>query len=270
MQLIETVLNVERKVPLSPGLINTCFEVITSVVEAAKEERDDYLNVLAEKYPNAFADRVGTLKNFKFKMEFVQDPKNLVIKNNRFTYSKEKLDAVHRIINNWKKDGIIEPSRACHYNNIVIVKRGYSIDGVPQLRVCADFQLLNKFLKDPTNQAPQIESLREYFAGTNYFTRLDFHDAFMQIKLAKESRPFTTFGYKGQNYQFTRVAFGMSSSMQAFISAVSKLFEHLPFVVMYVDDIIICSKNIVEHRQHVEEVVKIIDESGMTLKKVKC
>ena len=40
----------------------------------------------------------------------------------------------------------------------------------------------------------------------------------------------------------------------------NKLFKHLPFVVVYLDDIIIFSKNQAEHLQHVETVLQILKE----------
>ena len=140
----------------------------------------------------------------------------------------------------------------------------------PELRVCVNYKKLNKFLADPSYKAHNIEGFREYFEKCLWFTCLDFRDAFTQIPLHPESQPFTAFGYRQSVYCFTRVCFGMSSSMQAFIMAVGELFKDLPFVMQYIDDVIIASQTEEEHLEHVEKALTILDASGLTLNLRKC
>jgi len=58
--------------------------------------------------------------------------------------------------------------------------------------------------------------------------------------------------------------------MQAFIMAVGELFKDLPYVMQYIDDIVITSEMEEEHFKHVDTVLKRLDESGLTLNKQKC
>ena len=62
----------------------------------------------------------------------------------------------------------------------------------------------------------------------------------------------------------------MSSSMQAFIMVVGELFKDLPFVMQYIDDVIIASQMEEEHLEHVEKALTILDASGLTLNLRKC
>lgn len=237
--------------------------------ETEEIECQGYFEKLVRKYPGAFAPRTGRVKGFEYEFELVEDRRKIVVKNPRFTHNREKLDAVAPVIREWIADDIIEHSDAPHYNNIVIAKKKVK-PGEILYRVCVDFRLLNTYLKDPTNKAGNIESFREHFDNKRYFTRLDLRNAFLSIQLAEKSRPFTTFEYRGERFQFKRIPFGLSCSMQAFIAATTPIFEDLSYVIQYVDDIVIASENLEEHKRHVEEVLRRMENNGMTLKLSKC
>ncbi len=49
-----------------------------------------------------------------------------------------------------------------------------------------------------------------------------------------------------------------------------KLFRHLPFVFVYIDDILIASKDHTEHMQHLRQVFEILQSAGLQINPAKC
>ena len=107
------------------GLVNMSFQVISAISRQAKVDRTKIQEYLAKKFPDAFADRVGKLKNFQFKLEFNCDPNSVLVDNKRCNmYSKKSLQEVEHIIEKWLADGIIvRAGNVPQYSNIVIVPK---------------------------------------------------------------------------------------------------------------------------------------------------
>jgi hypothetical protein len=66
--------------------------------------------------------------------------------------------------------------------------------------------------------------------------------------------------------------FGLSNAPATFQRIMDRLLKEAKgkFVQVYLDDIIIYSKTVAEHREHLRQVLKKIKEAGMKLKISKC
>jgi hypothetical protein len=64
--------------------------------------------------------------------------------------------------------------------------------------------------------------------------------------------------------------FGLGNAAQSFQRLMDKLFRHLPFLVSYLKDHIITSKNIDEHLQHLEQFLRILNDNSLRIYLAKC
>ena len=71
-------------------------------------------------------------------------------------------------------------------------------------------------------------------------------------------------------FQFCRMPFGLSGAPSSFQRLMDKLFRDLPFVVTYLDDVLIHSCSIDEHKEYLKLVFDRIDAAGLTLHGSKC
>lgn len=221
-------------------------------------ESQDKLYKLTEKYKFLFRDEIG--KCSKYVHSFLMKPVEEVKSRNIPIPHKYKGDC-DKIIDLWKEQGIIERTYTTHRTPLLpVVKPNGSV------RLVGDYRNLNKYIKMKTNDVPKLEEIKYKLQGAKYFTTLDFSNGFLQIPLAPESRPYTSFIYGHEAYQFTRVPYGTKDSMAAFIAAMQNVLEGVDnFAISYVDDILVYSKTLEEHFQHIEIVLKKIQEAGMTL-----
>jgi len=129
---------------------------------------------------------------------------------------------------------------------------------------------VNKFLYSPQNKMPNIEMLKQQIPRAKIFIQLDIGNVFLTLPLHLEHWLPTAFRYKGNLNQYTRVPFGLVSSMAIFVDTMSKPFEDLKdCVITYVNDVTVFSKTVREHYKHLERVLQKISKVGITLNLLK-
>ena len=138
------------------------------------------------------------------------------------------------------------------------------------LRMCIDYRALNKITIHDEYPLPRTDELLEKVRGSNLFTSLDLASGYHQIRIHNDDVPKTAFTASGEHYEFLVMPFGLTNAPATFQRCMNSLFKHLPFVVVYLDDILIFSKNQAEHLQHVETVLQILKEQNLFCKLKKC
>lgn len=90
---------------------------------------------------------------------------------------------------------------------------------------------------------------------------------YWQCELRRECREITAFLYRGRNYQFQVLPFGLVNSVAEFQKTLDSILgtELLQFMAIYVDDIHIMSKTFQEHMQHLEAIFKKFSEYNVKI-----
>ena len=136
-------------------------------------------------------------------------------------------------------------------NSLVIVeKRGGG------LRLYLDPRDLNKAIKREHYQLPTIEEIVSRQAGNKVFSVLDANSAFWQIPLDNESSLLTTFNTPFGRYKFLRLPFGLNSSAEIFAKRFHQVFEDIPGIETYMDEILISGRDEEEHDERLRMVVQ--------------
>ena len=135
---------------------------------------------------------------------------------------------------------------------------------------------LNRVLKDPDPYPmPSTDKTFATFTpGNSFFSSFDLTKGYWQIEIAEEDRHKTSFFWNGQNYQFKRLPFGMTSSGNTFSRELYEVFKSCNFsaenVLFYLDDITIFAKTwedfIKNHKLFFEAIIK----NGLKLNPEKC
>ena len=78
---------------------------------------------------------------------------------------------------------------------------------------------------------------------------------------------YTAFLFNGKNYQFKRLPFGLNTSVASFIKCLDEILQpkNLDFLTIYIDDILIASRNFEEHIEHIEYVLNKLYLGGLTV-----
>ena len=83
--------------------------------------------------------------------------------------------------------------------------------------------------------------------STKVFSTIDLRSGYHHIALGKDSRAKTAFVTPFGKYKFLMVPFGLVQAPAYFQLLMNKVLEGLSYAMTYLDDIIIFSKNVLEH-----------------------
>lgn len=140
---------------------------------------------------------------------------------------------------------IIKPASSLWVFPVVIAKKK---DGSP--RFCVDYRALNERMKAYKFPLPKIEKVIDDMAGSKIFSKLDMLAGYWQIKLAENVGEKTAFRYRFGSFSFEVMPFGPMNAPSTFQRMAESLFKDLEFVQVYIDDVIIGSRSIEEHTNH--------------------
>jgi hypothetical protein len=120
------------------------------------------------------------------------------------------------------------------------------------LRLCVDYWSLNAVTIKNKYPLPRIDILFDQLAGARVFFKVDLHSGYHQIKIRPEDVPKTVFSTRYGLYEYLVMSFGLTNVHAYFMYLINFVFmlELDKFVMVFIDDILIYSKNEEKHVQH--------------------
>lgn len=161
--------------------------------------------------------------------------------------------------------GIIRPiSSAWSFPVVIATKK----DGKP--RFCVDYRLLNARMKGDRYPIPKPIEIFDDMKGAVVYTGFDFFTGYWQFLMTTFCQELTTFICRYGTFAFKVMPFGLMNAPSTFQRAMDMILKDLPFVRVYLDDIIIFSLNLRDHLRHIKIVLNRIMKYNLKLKISKC
>jgi hypothetical protein len=112
-----------------------------------------------------------------------------------------------------------------------------------------DYRPLNAVTVKNKYPLPRIDILFNQLAGAKVFFKVDLRLGYHQIKIRSEDVPKTSFSTRYRLYEYLVMLFGLTNAPAHFMYLINSVFmpELDKFVVVFIDDILIYSKNEEEH-----------------------
>ena len=194
-------------------------------------------------------------------------PRKQPVRRVPFAVRKE----IARQLKEMQSSNVIQPSNSPWASPIVLVRKK---DGT--LRFCVDFRCLNSVTKPDTFPLPRIDDLLDQLGKSRYFSTLDLAAGFWQIKVDEASREKTAFITQQGLFEFRVMPFGLTNAPAVFQRLMQKVLSGLnpdgapEFVEVYIDDVLIFSRTMEEHLDHLRQVLERLKNAGLKLKPSKC
>ena len=163
--------------------------------------------------------------------------------------------------------GFIEPATSEYGSGILFVPKANG-----KLRMCVDYRPLNAITIIDQYPLPRIEELIDQVGSTaKFFSKLDLHSGFHQIRLLPEDVPKTAFKTKYGTFQYKVMPFGLCNAPATFQRTMDLVFGQLrDFVGVYMDDVLIFSNTLEEHVKHLRIVYQKLAEELLYANPEKC
>jgi hypothetical protein len=184
-----------------------------------------------------------------------------------YPLNEKHREALKEYLDENLKKGYIRPSQS---------PAGYPILFVPKkngkYRLCVDFRQLNDITVKNRYPLPLISELRDRLHGANWFTALDLKGAYNLIRMKEGEEWKTAFRTTLGHYEYLVMPFGLTNAPATFQTMIDWILrDHIgSIVVVYLDDILIYSKTLEEHKGHVHTILQILQDNKLLVEPEKC
>lgn len=166
-------------------------------------------------------------------------------------------------IDDMLKNGVIQPSQSPWASPVVLVGKK---DG--SIRFCVDYGKVNAITKRDVYPLPRIDDSLNSLGNCTYFSALDLTSGYWKIPIAPGDIEKTAFINHCGLFEFKFMAFGLSNAPATFQRYLDAVFAGLKWIccLIYLDDVIIFSKNFEEDIEHLTLVFDRIREANLRIK----
>jgi hypothetical protein len=140
------------------------------------------------------------------------------------------------------------------------------------LRMCVDYRPLNEVTIKNKYPLPRIDILFDQLTGARVFSKIDLRSGYHPIRIRPEDIPKTTFTTRYGLFEYLVMSFGLTNAPAHFTYLMNSVFmpELDKFVAVFIDDILIYSKNEEEHARHLRIMLTRLREHQLYAKFSKC
>ncbi|GKA11604.1 putative reverse transcriptase domain-containing protein [Tanacetum coccineum] len=159
--------------------------------------------------------------------------------------------------------GFIRPSSSPWEAPVLFVKKK---DG--SFRMCIDYRELNKLTVKNRYPLLRINDLFDQLQGSSVYSKIDLLSGYHQLRVREGDIPKTAFRTRYGHYEFQVMPFGLTNAPAVFMDLMNRVCKPYldKFVIVFIDDILIYSKNKKEHKEHLRLILELLKKEEMYAK----
>lgn len=184
-----------------------------------------------------------------------------------YNMSERELKALKDYIDEMLGKGFIRASNSPSGAPVLFAKKK---DG--SLRLCVDYRGLNRITRKNRYPLPLIGNLVDQLRAATLFTKFDLRHGYNNVRIAPGDEWKTAFRTRYGSFEYLVMPFGMTNSPATFQYFMNDIFQDMVdvCVVIYLDDILVFSNSLEEHRVHVRQVLTRLREHNLHARPEKC
>lgn len=234
-----------------------------------REQDDRRLSELLSKFGGVFQSELpaGLPPERSVDHEIVIDPEAKIPFRGLYRLSPEELRATKEYIVDLLKRKVIRPSKSPFGAPLFFVKSSNK-----PLRGVVDYRGLNRITKRNNTPIPRADEMYDRLGGSKLFSKLDLKTGFHQIRIRPEDIEKTAFNTKYGQFEYLVMPMGLCNAPATFVSLMNEVLSDYidRFCVVYMDDILIFSRDEDEHYEHIEKVLSRLQEHKLYVSPSKC
>jgi RNase H-like domain found in reverse transcriptase/Reverse transcriptase (RNA-dependent DNA polymerase)/Integrase zinc binding domain/Chromo (CHRromatin Organisation MOdifier) domain/Integrase core domain/Retroviral aspartyl protease len=184
-----------------------------------------------------------------------------------YNLTAEELKTVREYIEKHLKTQFIRHSQSPCSAPILFTKKP---DGT--LRLCVDYRGLNKLTIKNRYSLPLIGQILDQVVNARFFTSLDMRDGYHRLRVAEGEEWKTAFRCRYELFEYQVMPFELCNAPGTFQHFTNDTFSDFldEFLAIYLDDLLIYSRTLKEHKVHVRRVLERLREAELYVKPEKC
>nr|GEW09828.1 putative reverse transcriptase domain-containing protein [Tanacetum cinerariifolium] len=163
--------------------------------------------------------------------------------------------------------GFIRPSSSPWGASVLFVKKKDR-----SFWMCIDYRELNKLTVKNRYSLSRINDLFDQLQGSSIYSKIDLRSGYHQLRVREEDIPKTAFRTRYGHYEFQVMSFGLRNAPAIFMDLMNRVCKPYleKFVIVFIDDILIYSKNEQEHGEHLKLILELLKREKLYAKFLKC
>ena len=184
-----------------------------------------------------------------------------------YSLSITEQEALRDYLDKNLQKGFIVPSELPAASPILFVKKKDK-----SLRLCVDYRKLNNITVKNRYPLPLIGDLLDQLRAAVVFSKIDLRGAYNLLRIAAGEEWKTAFRTCFGLFEYRVMPFGLTNAPASFQHLMNHIFRDVLdiYVIVYLDDILIFSRNMDKHREHVREVLRRLRKFELFAKHDKC
>ena len=260
--------NVEcQTMDLCSSRMNEVEQYDFSTLESVDNETKEKLKQMLLKYAEVFSERPFGSEATGLMEHSIEltDESVKPIKHYGYRVSPASAKELQKNVEEKQRLGVIEESQSPWASPVLLVPKK---DGTR--RFCTDFRQLNAVTKSDVFPLPRIDDILDKLGGCQFFSSIDLKHAFWQIPMKESDKAKTAFICGNRLWQYRRMAFGLKNSPPTFQRCIGMAIGENDYSIAYLDDIIIFSKTMEDHLNHIESIMQRLVNHNLNAKLKKC
>lgn len=185
-----------------------------------------------------------------------------------YPMSLNKQEELNRFLKDNLRKGYIRPSKSPLASPVFFVKKK---DG--KLRFVQDYRKLNEITVKNRYPLPLVADIISRLRGAKYFTKFDVRWGYNNIRIKEGDEWKAAFATNQGLFEPRVMFFGLTNSPATFQALMNSIFADLTakgLVAVYLDDILIFTATLKEHRAVTHEVLERLRKHDLYLRPEKC
>ncbi|MCO5568294.1 hypothetical protein L7F22_021993 [Adiantum nelumboides] len=176
-----------------------------------------------------------------------------------YRVSQAQQEEIMKQVNELVEKGMVRPSSSPFCSPVLLVQKK---DGT--YHMCVDYRALNRITIKNRFPVPRVEDLFDKLQGSTYFSRIDLKSGHHQIRIVDEDIVKTAFRTSFGLYEYLVMPFGLTNAPATFNCMMERIFQpHRNFTGVFFDDVIIYSKTIEEHKEHLKVIFQALRDNKL-------
>ncbi|KAH0679464.1 hypothetical protein KY284_020549 [Solanum tuberosum] len=209
-------------------------------------------------FPEVFPDDLPGVppeREIDFGIDIIPDTRPISIPSYRM--APAELKELKEQLKDLLDKGFIRPSVSLSGAPVLFVRKKDD-----SFRMCIDYRQLNKVTIKNKYPLPRIDDLFDQLQGATCFSKIDLRSGYHQLKVREcdisKTASRTRYGY----YELLVLSFGLTNALAVFIDLMNRVFKPYldMFVIVFIDDILIYSRNEEDHASHLRIVLQTLKD----------
>ncbi|GJY20443.1 putative reverse transcriptase domain-containing protein, partial [Tanacetum coccineum] len=127
------------------------------------------------------------------------------------------------------------------------------------------YRELNKLTVKNCYPLLRIDDLFDQLQGSSVYSKIDLRLGYHQLRIKEEDIPITAFRTQYGHFEFHVMLFGLTNAPAVFMDLMNRVCKPYldKFVIVFIDDILVYSKDEEEHDKHLKIILELLKKDGV-------